>query len=90
MEQPPKKLYKTKEDNKVLKVGKEISDIKTSFLKFMIEQNPNFAEIDKLEQEYKNEIKSNFEKINVKTTKIKNRKDRIQALETQIIGVSKQ
>jgi len=59
-----KKLYQTKNDNIMIKINSDIKNRTKSFFKFMIEQNPNFTDLERLEEEYKKQIKESFEILN--------------------------
>jgi len=76
-----KKLYQTKNDNIMIKINSDIKNRTKSFFKFMIEQNPNFTDLEKLEEEYKKQIKESFEILNEKKIKIQKKIERMAEIE---------
>ncbi len=74
----------TKEDNYLHKINKEISLVQKNFFKYMIENNPNFTDLEKLEVEYKSQIKSNFDKMNETKVQIDKQKDKLKELDSII------
>jgi len=76
-----KKLYQTKNDNIMIKINSDIKNRTKSFFKFMIEQNPNFTDLEKLEEEYKKQIKESFEILNENKIKIQKKVERMAEIE---------
>jgi len=76
-----KKLYQTKNDNIMIKINSDIKNRTKSFFKFMIEQNPNFTDLERLEEEYKKQIKESFEILNENKIKIQKKVERMAEIE---------
>lgn len=73
----------------MLQVNQDIKRRTTAFFKFMIEQNPNFTDLEKLEQQYKLQIKTNFDIINQNRIMIKDKQNRIKEIDRISGDVSK-